>query len=392
MGGIIFLSIMAGVFKILIIVVLVLCLPLNSIFSTGIGTGTGILSDTFSSKLQAIQSIIGSQFIFEQDQDHEDAMIKAYVDSFDDPYTVYYSPEEYRAMIESVQGEFYGIGVSIQMNPDTKDKEIIKVMEGSAKEAGVLAGDIFKKVNGEDVTNMDLDSMVTLVRGELGTEVTVTLYRPSDGQLHDFTMKRVKVVLDVAFYEMDDDGETGYIFLSSFSSSTVTQVKEAYLDLKSEGMTRLIFDVRGNGGGLFDAAVDLADLFLPEGVVTYTQGKDENPTYYKSDSFTILDVPMVLLIDENSASSSEVFAGAMKYYGAAKLVGTQSFGKGIVQTIYGLYDGSALKVTSARYYTPGGECIHEVGITPDVVSELADDATEDTQYLEALKVLQEMEK
>ena len=248
-------------------------------------------------------------------------------------------------------------------------------------EAGTLieAEDILTKVNGEDISDQDLDTVVDKIRGEEGTEVTLTIYRSTDAKDHEYTMPRKKVENPTVEYKMLDNN-IGYVEVSSFYEVTADQYIAAIEDLEKQGMEGLIVDLRNNGGGLLDIAVKMLDYMLPEGKIVYTEDKDGNIIdEYNSTAEQQFTKPLAVLVNGYSASASEIFAGAIKDYGIGSLVGMNTFGKGIVQRMFPLDDGSAIKVTIAKYFTPKGNDIHKVGIKPDVEVELDADAYKESK-------------
>lgn len=332
-----------------------------------------------NNKLEDIQSLIDKNFYFEDDeQSKQDGIIKGYMEGLDDPYSVYYTAEEYASFRESTEGEYVGVGVQVQQASDTKIITVVKVFDGPAKEAGIKTDDIITEVNGEDISDQDIDTVVDKIKGQEGTDVTLTIYRSSDAQDHEFTMKRKKVENPTVEYKMLDHN-VGYIEVSSFYEVTASQFKAAVEDLDKQGMEGLIVDLRNNGGGLLETAVDMLDYMLPEGKIVYTEDKDGNVTSeYNSTNDEQFTKPLAVLVNGYSASASEIFAGAIKDYGIGTLVGTNTFGKGIVQRIFELEDGSAIKLTIAKYFTPNGNDIHKVGIKPDVEIELDTEAYRDS--------------
>lgn len=326
-------------------------------------------------KLERIEDLIDDNFYFEDDeQAKQDGIIRGYMDSLDDPYSVYYTAEEYASFMEDAGGEYVGVGVQVSQNIETKVITVTKVFDGPAKEAGMQSEDVITKVNGEDITSQDIDAVVDKIKGEEGTEVTVTVYRASDAKEHDFTMVRRKVENPTVEYKMLDHN-IGYIQISSFAEVTGEQFVEGVINLDTSGMEGLIIDLRDNGGGLLDIAVAMLDYMLPEGKIVYTEDKDGNITseYTSTDEYQFTK-PLVLLVNGYSASASEIFAGAIKDYGIGTIVGETTYGKGIVQRMFPLDDGSAIKLTIAKYFTPNGNDIHKIGIEPDVEVELDVDA------------------
>ena len=329
--------------------------------------GSDVISKDTNEKLEHIQDILDKNFYFDQDeQEKQDYLIKGYLAGLDDPYTTYYTKEEYDKFKEDTDGSYVGIGVQVSQSKDTNIITIVKVFDGPAKEAGIEDKDIIQKVDDKDVTEDDLDSVVSMIRGEEGTKVKVTVYRKSDYKEHEYTVERRKVENPTVEYKMLQDN-IGYISISSFYEVTDKQFIDAVGDLTVQGMEGLIIDLRDNGGGLLDTAVNMLDYMLPEGKIVYTKDKDGNIVdSYNSTDDQKFTKPLVILTNEYSASASEIFAGAIKDYGIGTLVGTKTYGKGIVQRMFPLDDGSAIKVTICKYFTPNGNDIHKVGIEPDV--------------------------
>jgi len=338
-------------------------------------SNSDVVGKNTNDKLEAIEALIDKNFYFEEDdQSKQDGIIKGYLEGLDDPYSVYYTQEEYASFMEDTEGEYVGVGVQVSQAVDTKIITVVKVFDGPAKEAGIEAEDVITEVNGEDISDQDIDAVVDKIKGEEGTEVTITVYRSSDGKDHEYTMPRQKVENPTVEYKMLADN-IGYIEVSSFYEVTGQQYIAAVEDLTSQGMEGLVVDLRGNGGGLLDIAVDMLDYMLPEGKIVYTEDKDGNVTSeYKSTDEEQFTKPLAVLVNGYSASASEIFAGAIKDYGIGTLVGTNTFGKGIVQRVFPLDDGSAVKLTIAKYFTPNGNDIHKVGIKPDIEVEFDGEA------------------
>ena len=344
-------------------------------------SSSSVVGKDTNDKLETIQDLIDKNFYFEDDeQELQDGIIKGYMEGLEDPYSVYYTQEEYASFLEDSEGEYVGVGVQVSQAADTKIITVVRVFDESpAKAAGVLAEDIITKVDGEDISSQDIDTVVDKIRGEEGTEVTLTVYRSSDGRDHDLTMQRQKVENPTVTYKMLDD-HIGYVSISSFYEVTANQYKQAVESLEEQGMEGLIVDLRDNGGGLLDIAVEMLDYMLPEGKIVYTEDKDGNITSeYTSTDEEQFTLPLAVLVNGYSASASEIFAGAIKDYGIGTLVGTNTFGKGIVQRMFPLKDGSAIKLTIAKYFTPNGNDIHKVGIKPDVEVEFDADAYRDSE-------------
>ena len=329
--------------------------------------------------------------------DIQGAMLDGLIGGLDDPYSVYYTPEEYKDLMVSTSGEYYGIGAGLKQAPDTMRVTITKVYRGTpAEEAGLKDGDELISVEGIDATSMEVSALVQHIRGEEGTKVHMVIYRESTGETLEFQVERRNVVLPSIEGEMLEDG-IGYIQILEFQDKTDEQFQEMILQLKEQGMKGMIIDVRANPGGLLRSVVNMLDYVLPEGLLTYIEDKYGNRQEYRSNKACI-DMPIVILTDENSASASEIFAGAMKDYEYATLVGKTTFGKGIVQNIIPLSDGDAIKLTTARYYTPNGNYIHGVGVAPHVEVDYVYSGPEneaynkqyDSQFVKGLEVLKEI--
>lgn len=334
-------------------------------------SSSSVIGKDTNGKLETIEDLIDKNFYFEDDeQAKQDGIIKGYLEGLDDPYSVYYTQEEYAAFMEDTEGEYVGVGVQVSQNVDTKVITVVKVFNGPAKDAGIQENDIITEVNGEDISAQDIDTVVDKIRGEEGTEVTISVYRAADAKDYDYTMPRQKVENPTVEYEMLADN-IGYVQVSSFYEVTAEQYIAAIKDLESQGMEGLIVDLRDNGGGLLDIAVEMLDFMLPAGKIVYTEDKDGKVTSeYNSDEQQQFTKPLAVLVNGYSASASEIFAGAIKDYGTGTLVGENTYGKGIVQRMFPLEDGSAIKLTIAKYFTPKGNDIHKIGIKPDVEVEL----------------------
>lgn len=349
------------------------------------------IGDDIVNKANSLIYYIDKYYLYEYDEEEmENAIYDAVMGSLGDPYAAYYTAEEYEELMESSEGTYYGIGVVVQLDEVTGYVKVVQPYENApGAEAGIKPGDLITAVEGKDICNADLDLVVKDIKGEEGTYVTLTINR--NGEVFDLEVERRKVEIITVAYEMLEDN-VGYIQISQFDVITVKQVEQAIKELESQGMKSLIMDVRNNPGGRLDAVNDILDNFVDKGdLIVYTKDKDGNREDYKASKEPTVDVPCVVLINENSASASEIFAGALQDYELAHIMGTQSFGKGIVQSIVPLKDGSAFKLTVEDYYTPLGNNIHGIGITPDTVVELDEDEyTEneiDTQLEAAIEYL-----
>jgi carboxyl-terminal processing protease len=376
-------------------------------------------------KIETLQQLVDRYFLFEDDIDKEQmeaGIYKGLLSGLEDPYTVYYTQEEYETLTEETEGVYCGIGVLVSQNISSGLITALRVFQGSpAEEAGMKKGDILYKVGEALASDFELDVLVQQeIRGAENTYVDITVLRDGEEvKLH--IQRRIVEVTTVESKMLENN--IGYILVTQFELVTGDQFKDAINSLEEQGMERLIIDLRDNPGGVLDAVVEMAAYILPEdklkGTIVATSDKNgrgdryfskggeicfesdtgqRDPRYPKKDGHE-LNIPMVVLINGNSASASEVFAGAVRDYGYAKLVGTTSFGKGIVQSLVQLEDGSAVKMTVSHYYTPGGVDLHKKGLEPDVEveQEIPEDLKgafeipleRDNQVLRAIEVLME---
>lgn len=339
-------------------------------------------------KLNAIESLLDSKFYFDNVDDEEaaNAIYKAYLASYGDKYTVYYTAEEYQALLESTTGTFYGIGATCQKNEDGTIQIVSVIEDSPAEAAGLLAGDKITAVDGQSVLELDLSSAVSLIKGEKGTDVVLSIIR--DGNNLEITATRDEINVKTVEYEMMEDN-IGYIAISQFDEVTTDQFIDAIEDLQSQGMVGLVIDIRDNPGGVLSTVVDMLEYILPDGLIVYTEDVDGNRTNYSGNDNNELTIPVAVLVNGNSASASEIFAGAVQDYELGAIIGTQTYGKGIVQTIQPLTDGSAIKYTIAKYFTPKGQDIHGVGVTPDIQVELDTESDTDNQLEAGINYIKE---
>lgn len=324
------------------------------------------------SKMEYLEDLIDKQFIDSVSNDAiEDGIYDGMMSALNDPYAAYYTPDEWIAMQQSTQGIYYGIGAYLTKDTETLYPRISGIIKNTpAEESGLMEDDYIVEVAGEDVYDWDLDDVVANIKGEEGTTVDLTIIRGkgTDREELDFTVERRRVETPTVEYEKKENG-IAYIAISEFDAVTVDQFAEALAEAKADNMKSLIIDLRSNPGGSLKAVVDIAGMLLPAGRVVYTEDKYGKKTEYTSDGKHEINVPMVVLVNKNSASASEILAGAIKDYKKGTLMGTTTFGKGIVQQLFTLTDGSAVKLTVSHYYTPNGNDIHKKGIEPDVVVE-----------------------
>ncbi|MCL2352385.1 MAG: S41 family peptidase [Firmicutes bacterium] len=349
-----------------------------------------------NAKLSEIYSVLDRHSIndFNKDELRED-MYRGLVAGIGDPYSAYFDKTSLESFMQQTEGSYAGIGAVVSVDPDDGKVTIVLPYEGSpSAEAGLIPGDKILKVDGIDVSASSLSDVTSLTKGAPGSKVTLTISRASAGRTFDVTLTRAKIDIPTVSYKMLDN-RIGYIRLTAFDRVTTAQYQNALSDLKKQNMKGLVIDLRNNPGGLLDVVCQITDTLVPKGVITYTEDKSGNKDY-KYSSGNAIDMPLAVLVNGNSASASEVLSGAVKDYGVGALVGTKTFGKGIVQNLYTLSDGSAVKVTIAKYYTPNGVCIQGEGIIPDYVVDMDADLSlripsltpeEDVQLQKAVEVV-----
>ena len=337
-------------------------LVLAGLTATGtVSIHTGAIQAGTTRKAEQIRQIIEKQFLYGDDIKNEDLQnmsLKGYVAGLGDPYSVYYDPEETKEFFASTEGKYAGIGALMSQDQETKAITVEEIYEDTpAETAGMETGDVLTAVDEKDVTGMDLSDVVDLVKGEEGSKVKITVQRGGDS-----------IEMEV----------------------TLEQFREGMEELEHQGMKGLVVDLRDNPGGNLDTVCEILDLILPEGIIVYTEDKEgkrvETKTSDEEHQFT---KPMAVLVNGNSASASEVFTGAVQDYGLGTVIGTQTFGKGIVQTLFSLDDGSCLKLTTAQYFTPNGRNIHGEGISPDIAVEQPYGVKEDVQLEKAVETVRQ---
>lgn len=365
-------------------------IDLGSMKKSGSGQVVGQYTEK---KLEELKGLIDEVYLHEEEVDEEaltEGIYQGYIAALNDPYSAYYTAEETKEMMESTSGEYSGIGALMSQNRETGVITIANVYENSpAAEAGMKNEDILYKVEGEEVTGVDLSEVVTRVKGEEGTEVKMTLLRGADRQEIEVTAVRRKLQTQTVSYEMKE-GQIGYIRVSEFDEVTLEQFREAKAALESQGMASMLIDLRGNPGGNLSTVCDMLREILPEGLIVYTEERDGERTDYKCDGKTPWEKPLAVLINGASASASEIFAGAVQDYGIGQLVGTTTYGKGVVQQLFPMTDGTMVKLTIAEYFTPKGRNIDGTGIVPDVEVEYVYDETNpeaDNQMEKAMELL-----
>jgi carboxyl-terminal processing protease len=384
-----------------------------AIFTIGFLLGSGMgstthaestLSVTDSALLKQVKQNIDSKFIFWKssstlptDKDLEYGMISGYVASYKDPYTIFFPPVEAKSFAENVKGSFGGVGMNVGM----KDGNIVVIAplkDSPAMKAGIKAGDIIAAVDGKNMIGQSSDQAVSLIRGELDKPVKITVLHQGAKATTDITIIRKEIKIPTLDTEKKDG--VFVIHLYNFSAESPDLFKNALIEFVNSKLPYLVLDLRGNPGGYLEAAVNMASYFLKDGeiVVSERQGKDATVVNHRSTGIVGLpaNIKMVVMVDGGSASASEILAGALKDHGIAKIVGIKSFGKGSVQELVNFDDGSSLKVTIAKWYTPNGVNISESGIKPDIEVHVATTTPKgwkgvyDAQLIKAVKVVKEL--
>lgn len=357
----------------------------------------GVLSDSSHvQKIEYLEKLIDQEYLGEVDNDEmAEGVYAGLVYGLGDVYSRYYTADEYAQETASTDGAYAGIGVSIQKNKNG-GVQIAECYEGGpGAEAGLQTGDVITAINDTDVTDMELSDVVSLIRENKDKTIVLTVFRENEEKSREISVDVTDVELPSVFGEMLDK-KTGYIQITQFTGVTPQQYKDMFAELKDKGMERLVIDLRDNPGGLLTSVCDILREILPEGLIVYTEDKDGNREEETCDGKNKLNMPLAVLVNENSASASEIFAGAVQDHGVGTIVGTTTYGKGVVQELRQLSDGSAVKLTVSNYYTPNGNSINKVGIKPDVEVKLAsvllnkDEITheEDNQLQEALNVIE----
>ncbi|MBO5060402.1 MAG: S41 family peptidase [Clostridia bacterium] len=352
-------------------------------------------------KISVVKKMLSEYSLFEVDETKvADYASMAMAAAVDDPYTAYFSKEDFSSYRDNLVSSYVGVGATIGADMQNDMLVIVSPMEDSpAEKAGIKSGDILKAIDGKTYFANQLSEAATYLKnGEEGTTVTITLEREGKGEF-EVAVTREEIIKRSVKSEMLEDG-IGYLRITGFESKTDNNSQDTYdafiehiSALKTAGMEKLVIDLRDNPGGDLNVVCKIADEFLPKGIITYTEDKNgKRSTIYSDDK--AVDIPIVILVNGGSASASEVLTGALKDYEKATVIGTKTYGKGIVQTVYPFSDGSGMSITTAKYYTPGGTCIHKIGIEPDITVELDTDkaiseleVNEDTQLLKAIEVL-----
>ena len=357
----------------------------------------GVLSDSSHvQKIEYLEKLIDQEYLGEVDNDEmAEGVYAGLVYGLGDVYSRYYTADEYAQETASTDGAYAGIGVSIQKNKNG-GVQIAECYEGGpGAEAGLQTGDVITAINDTDVTDMELSDVVSMIRENKDKTIVLTVLRENEDSSREISVDVTDVELPSVSGEMIDES-TGYIQITQFTGVTPQQYKDTFAELKDKGMERLVIDLRDNPGGLLTSVCDILREILPEGLIVYTEDKYGNREEETCDGKNKLDMPLAVLVNENSASASEIFAGAVQDHGVGTIVGTTTYGKGVVQELRQLSDGSAVKLTVSNYYTPNGNSINKVGIKPDVEVKLASELLnkaeitheEDNQLQKALDVIE----
>ena len=350
--------------------------------------------EDIANELSKFKKIIDKYYIGKVDEEKlKEGAIKGYIEGLDDPYSEYISKEEMEEYIEQTNGNFVGIGIYMTKDLENDRVVILSTIKNSpAEKAGLQAGDLIISVDGTEYKADDMTEASNKIKGEENTTVELEILR--NGQKLSFEIKREKVKVNEIETEVLESN-IGYMNISSFDEETGADFKEKFEQLQQKNITSLIIDLRNNGGGIVDEALEIAECIADKGsILLYEINKENEEEIIKSEEDPIVNIPVILLVNENTASSSEILAGALKDLGKAKIVGTKTYGKGVIQTLLSLKDGSGIKITSAEYLTPNKNKINEIGIEPDYVVELPDgvdvlevERENDTQLEKAIELL-----
>ncbi len=353
----------------------------------------GIISSDTETKLSYLKKLIDETYLHDiKEKDLNEGIYKGYVEGLGDQYSAYYDKKETKELSESLDGSFSGIGAVMTQDASSGVITITQVYDDSpAKKAGIKAGDILYRVEEKTVTGKDLDKVVSWIKGKKGTKVNLTLLRGTNSDKIKVTATRDVINVETVKYKVLEN-QIGYISISEFDSVTGAQFAKALKQLQKKNIEGLVVDLRNNPGGSLSMVCDILDSILPKGLIVYTKDKNGKKEEYTSDEKHRLNLPMSVLVNGQSASASEIFAGAVQDYGKAEIIGTQTYGKGVVQNLFDLKDGTCVKLTTSEYFTPKGRNIDGKGITPDVKIEYkynAKDPKADNQLDKAVSVVKD---
>jgi carboxyl-terminal processing protease len=328
----------------------------------------GAFNASYEKKVQKVEDYIRDYYLDKVDNHQmEDEVCRAILSGLGDKYAAYYNAKDYQAMNETTSGTYVGIGAYVSQNATTKAIVVEQVIQGGpAWKAGIKNKDVICQINQKMISGLTLDQVISKMRGKAGTKVELGVWRNKSKTVLKYILTREKIEAKTVMGRMLDE-KIGYIAVSSFEAITPKQFQNALDSLEKKQEKALIIDLRNNGGGLLDSAVKMLNDMLPKGLVVYTEDKNGKSEEFYSSGKKSFGKPVVILVNGNTASASEIFSGAMQDKKKAVLLGTKTYGKGIVQTIFPLNDGSAIKFTTQKYYTPNGQCIHGKGLVPDVM-------------------------
>ena len=356
----------ALIYSIILVIVTIIC---TSMFQITLGNKVIISKNLYElyskyDKLLGLENVIESEYYQKvSEEDLIDGALKGLFEGLNDPYSQYYTSDEFQTLKEQTSGSFVGICVYIGVNSENDKITIISPIEGSpAQKSGIKSGDVVVKVNGKSIESKTVDEVIKQIKGKENTTVNLTVER--DGKEIDFDITRKTIVTKSVSSEVKEDN-IGYLRITSFDENTYKEFKENISNLKEKGIKGLVIDLRDNPGGLLDVCVDIADDLIGEGTIVYTKDNSGKKEYYKSDK-NELDMPMAVLINGGSASASEILTAALVDNNKAVAIGETSFGKGLVQSVKGLKDGTGYKLTTAQYFTPNDNYINGKGITPKI--------------------------
>lgn len=353
----------------------------------------GIISSDTETKLSYLKKLIDETYLHDvKEKDLNEGIYKGYIEGLGDQYSAYYDKKETKELTESLDGSFSGIGAVMTQDASSGVITITRVYDDSpAKKAGIKAGDVLYRVEEKTVTGKDLDKVVSWIKGKKGTKVNLTLLRGTNSDKIKVTVTRDVINVETVKYKVLEN-QIGYISISEFDSVTGAQFAKALKQLQKKKIEGLVVDLRNNPGGSLSTVCDILDSILPKGLIVYTKDKNGKKEEYTSDEKHRLTLPMSVLVNGQSASASEIFTGAVQDYGKAEIVGTQTYGKGVVQNLFDLKDGTCVKLTTSEYFTPKGRNIDGKGITPDVKIEYkynAKDPKADNQLDKAVSVVKD---
>ena len=353
----------------------------------------GIISSDTETKLSYLKKLIDETYLHDvKEKDLNEGIYKGYIEGLGDQYSAYYDKKETKELTESLDGSFSGIGAVMTQDASSGVITITRVYDDSpAKKAGIKAGDVLYRVEEKTVTGKDLDKVVSWIKGKKGIKVNLTLLRGTNSDKIKVTATRDVINVETVKYKVLEN-QIGYISISEFDSVTGDQFAKALKQLQKKNIKGLVVDLRNNPGGSLSTVCDILDSILPKGLIVYTKDKNGKKEEYTSDEKHRLNLPMSVLVNGQSASASEIFAGAVQDYGKAEVVGTQTYGKGVVQNLFDLKDGTCVKLTTSEYFTPKGRNIDGKGITPDVKIEYkynAKDPKADNQLDKAVSVVKD---